>query len=69
MADTTKNMEQISHLEEGIHPTQALPAFVKVDGGLLLDAGIKNEHHLKLAKDGRVSSKTHQSPWAEHRLT
>lgn len=55
MAGTSKEgMEQISHLEEGVHGTQAVPSFVKVEGGVLLDAGAKNEHHLKVAKDGHV---------------
>ena len=56
MADVSKTMEQIDHDEVGVHGTLAVPAFVKVDGGLLLDAGTKNEHHLKVAKDGHVRS-------------
>lgn len=56
MVDTQKAPEHTMHLEEGVdmHVSAALPPGVKVDGGVLLDAGGKNELHLKLAKDGHV---------------
>ena len=56
MADEAKMSEQIDHHE--VHPgvTGGVPDFIRVDGGVLVDAGTKNEHHLKLAQDGHVSN-------------
>lgn len=70
MADV-KAKERIGHLEEGVHDTSAVPDVVKVEGGLLLDAGNKNEHHLKVAKDGRVRSflLRNTNPFFGHELT
>ena len=55
MADESKMSEQIRYVEDEPHFVQAVPDFVKVEGGVLLDAGAKNEHQLKVAKDGHVS--------------
>ncbi len=57
MAVTSKVPEHTMHVEEHPHISMAVPEGVKVDGGLLLDAGDKNELHLKVAKDGRVRSR------------
>lgn len=57
MVDTSKTTEQVSHVEEGIRQpqAQAVPDVARVEGGVLADAGAKNEHHLQVAKDGHVS--------------
>lgn len=54
MTDLSKTMVQSLHVEENAQRISAVPDFVKVNGGLLLDAGNKSEHHLKVAKDGHV---------------
>jgi hypothetical protein len=54
MAHASKPGLEALHVEEGLHVHSALPPGVKVDGGILLDAGLKNEHQLILAKDGHV---------------
>jgi hypothetical protein len=70
MAEGSKAMERVEHFE-GVHDTSAVPDAVKVQGGLLIDAGNKNEHHLKVAKDGRVRSflLRNTSPFFDHKLT
>lgn len=57
MVNTSKTTEQVSHVEEGIRQpqAQAVPDVARVEGGVLADAGAKNEHHLQVAKDGHVS--------------
>lgn len=57
MANIPKVPEHTMHVEEQ-HISLAVPEGVKVEGGLLLDAGDKNELHLKVAKDGRVRTRT-----------
>jgi hypothetical protein len=57
-----KSLEHIDHVEEGTHEVQAVPDIVKVEGGYLVDAGGKTEHHLQVAKDGHVSNPAAQNP-------
>ncbi|KAK5347905.1 hypothetical protein LTR34_006211 [Exophiala xenobiotica] len=54
MAHASKPALEALHVEEGLHIHPALPPGVKVDGGILLDAGLKNEHQLAVAKDGHT---------------
>ncbi|EXJ96298.1 hypothetical protein A1O1_01424 [Capronia coronata CBS 617.96] len=54
MAEIHKAPDHIDHVEESAYAAKAVPDVVKVEGGVLLDAGTKNEYHLKVAKDGHT---------------
>ncbi|KAJ9602183.1 hypothetical protein H2200_013303 [Cladophialophora chaetospira] len=54
MADISKRSDHTMDVKEHEHISVAVPEGVKVEGGLLLDAGDRNELHLKVAKDGRT---------------
>ncbi len=54
--------EKVFHVEEGKYGTQAVPDYLKVEGGVVLDTGARNEHHLKVARDGHVGNHHHSFP-------
>ncbi|KAK4935614.1 hypothetical protein LTR10_023375 [Elasticomyces elasticus] len=71
MATPNKNADDMQQIER-FHTVEAVPDFIKTDGGVLLDITGANTHHLKLAEDGHPSEDPGDplcwSSWKKHAL-